>query len=62
MGSSLDGVQLGLRFEGRRAARWRPLADVVLQEVAQAEPWRRHVTHQGEQPRFGQFAAISRAW
>ncbi|MFI6278111.1 TnsA-like heteromeric transposase endonuclease subunit [Streptomyces sp. NPDC050988] len=55
----LDGVQIGLRFEEGRAAQWMPVTDVDVHELARAEPWRRQLTHRGEQLHLGQYAAIS---
>lgn len=55
----LDGVQIGLRFEEGRAAQWMPVTDVDVHELARAEPWRRQLTHRGEQLDLGQYAAIS---
>ncbi|WP_406011602.1 TnsA-like heteromeric transposase endonuclease subunit (plasmid) [Streptomyces sp. NBC_00637] len=40
-------------------AQWMPLADVDVHELARAQPWRRQLTHRGEELHLGQYAAIS---
>ncbi|WP_424892406.1 TnsA-like heteromeric transposase endonuclease subunit [Streptomyces sp. XH2] len=36
-----------------------PVTDIDVRELARAQPWRRHLTHRGEQLHLGQYAAIS---
>ncbi|MGW7517798.1 TnsA-like heteromeric transposase endonuclease subunit [Streptomyces sp. NPDC054796] len=52
-------VRVGLRFEGRRTAAWRPLEETCLAEIVSARPWRRQVTHHKEQLVFGLYTAAS---
>ena len=55
----MNDVQLGLRLAGRRGAMWRPLADVPLQDLASALPWREQVRHRGEVLDLGRFASAT---
>ncbi|MCZ1011895.1 TnsA-like heteromeric transposase endonuclease subunit [Streptomyces lydicus] len=54
-----DGVEIGLRFEEGRPARWMPVTDVDVHDLVRAHPWRRHLTYRGERLDLGIYAAIS---